>query len=332
MTARLKSEENLSGGSIAGAVARSGAVKQVVLLNFIQVGTRLASCTMEEADQLISSDQARHKTEEIAVTASGRLLKGRKVVAACKLKGLTVVEVFVLPDSRALDSLFGVCDKLAGQLTPLQVALQCKKGYEHYVEFFPETRRGRWAREKRSDCAFHPPYAAIIAETLGRSVRWAQESIKIGREIAEDVANVLLSSEPDAGRSSLQKLSQLPAELQRRVAETVRKGEMKLEEALRKLDQSVVDEGAKYARAVNRLLNLLARLDGLGEYLDHPSVLAARSRYQGNLGFFMPILAALPDQLGAAELISLDRKPEDASGVPEGSSVSRAENDVQKAA
>jgi hypothetical protein len=162
-----------------------------------------------------------------------------------------------------------------------------------------ETRRGCWLCEERSDCAYRPSFAVVTSEAAGRSVRWVQEAVSAGYTLAPEVAEVVLSSDPCAQRKSILRLAKLNQGLQTKLAETVGRGETTLKEALQALDETASDEGAKYTRAVNSLINLLPRLEGLGGYLDHPTVSAARERLRQKARSYLAILTSLPEQLTA---------------------------------
>jgi hypothetical protein len=107
----------------------------------------------------------------------------------------------------------------------------------------------------------------------------------------------VLASDPRAERKSILRFAKLNRGLQTKLAETVGRGETTLKEALQTLDETASDEGAKYARAVNRMINLLPRLEGLGDYLDHPTVSAARERFRQKARSYLVVLTALPEQL-----------------------------------
>jgi hypothetical protein len=273
--------------------------KRLMRIDFIREGPRRVSCTSEEAELLSQNEGIEQMAHPIAVTPTGQLVEGRKALAACRLTGLTEVEVYVVPETPAFKLFLAVCERLAGQLTALQIILECKRGYDAYVEQYPETKRGCWLRQKRSGCAYVPSFTSVTAEALGRSVRWVQEAVSAGQSIAPDVAEVLLESEPRAERKSLLKLAKLPHPRQRQIANKVGSGAATLKIALDPENATASDEGAKYARYLNKLINLLAPLKGFEDHLDHKSVASVRRYFLIKSGEYLPILNSLVRELSA---------------------------------
>lgn len=267
-------------------------VRQEFRVADIIVGLRRVACSREEAERYVTGGSPHPSAGVIAITDSGRILQGRKLLAACAAQKVTVVDVLVVPGSPALDALVEVCERLESQLTPLRLVLACKEAHEHYVSVFPETERGKWSREKRSDCVSQLTFPAVAAEALGRSLRWAQESVRIGRGLDPLSVEALTEFEPGAKRGALEKLSRLPSDVQKGVATKVRAGE-KLEDALDDLNRTASDEGAKYARELNKLAKVLRRLEGWEAYADHETVAAVLTLMAGESEKCVPALASV---------------------------------------
>lgn len=294
--------ENAPSGGGRGVVAR-----RLFEVGKISVGQRRATCPPAEAARLVTAGGPDPAAGVIAVTEAGRLLQGRKLLAACAARGVSAVEAVVVAGSPDLDALVRVCDRLAAQLTPLQLVVTCAEGYSHYVAIFPETERGRWRREKRSDFVSRPSFAAVVGEALGRSTRWAQESAKIGRGLDPQAVGVVSEREPDARRAALRRLSGLTAEVQKEVAGKVKLGE-KLEDALGALDESAADDGAKVAGLLAKLAKLLRRIEGWEEYAAHETVSAVLTAMRDETGLYVPVL------LSVAECIQSPAAEEDGGG------------------